>query len=56
MNSHKKSQDELIDKINYLIENPDVRKKIGENARNKFKTHYSEKLFKERMLALYDSL
>ena len=56
INSHKKIQEALVDKINYLIENPNERKRIGENARDKYKTHYSLKLFKERMLALYDSL
>lgn len=56
VDSHKKIREELVAKINYLIENPDVREIIGKNARDKFETHYSVKLFKERMLALYDLL
>jgi len=56
VNSQKKSWEVLVDKINYLIENKDVRIRIGKNARHKFKTHYNIKLFKKRMLALYDSL
>lgn len=56
VNSPKKGCRRLADKINYLIENPEVRERIGKNARDKFKTHYDVKLFKKRMLALYDSL
>jgi len=56
VNSNKKTWWKLADRINYLIENPDERKRIGKNAREKYKTHYNLKLFKERMLALYDSL
>ena len=56
ISSHKKTWKELADKINYLIENPNIRKMVGENARDKFKTHYNIKLFKMRMLALYNSL
>ncbi|WP_308595978.1 TIGR04157 family glycosyltransferase [uncultured Parabacteroides sp.] len=47
---------ELVDKIIYLIENPDIRKNIGEKARNKLNSHYNIRFFEKQMLALYNSL
>ncbi len=54
--SPRKTSEKLAEKIGYLIENPDIRKRIGKNARIKFKACYGVKLFKEHMLALYNSL
>ena len=56
INNHRTTWKELVDRINYLIENPNIRKIIGENALNKFKSHYNIRLFKKQMLALYNSL
>lgn len=56
INSQKKTRGEMIEKICYLIENPDLRKELGDKARNKFETYYNLKLFKDRILKLYDSL
>ena len=54
--SYKATCKELIRKIIYLIENPNIRRTIGENARYELKKHYNIRLFKKQMLALYDSL
>lgn len=55
INHHKTTWKKLVERINYLIENPNIRKIIGENALNKFKSHYNIRLFKKQMLALYNS-
>ncbi|WP_075558872.1 glycosyltransferase [Parabacteroides timonensis] len=56
VNSQKKTWGNLIEKICFLIENPDLRKELGDKARNKFETCYNLRLFKDRILELYDSL
>jgi glycosyltransferase len=56
INSRKKSSEDLVDKISYLIDNPEIRKKIGINARKKVKSKYSINNFRKKLLALYDSL
>ena len=56
INSRQTTCKELVDKIIYLIENPDIRKNIGEKARNKLNCHYNIRFFEKQMLALYNSL
>jgi len=43
-------------KILYLLQNPDERKRLGENARKRYEQVYSSAIFRENMLAFYRSL
>jgi len=40
----------MAEKILYLIENPDERKRMGQNARRRYEEHYSNVVFSKKML------
>ena len=56
VDSNRNTWGSLIDKICFLIENPNIRGQIGQNAYSKFKTYYSIKPFGEKMIDFYASL
>jgi glycosyltransferase involved in cell wall biosynthesis len=43
----------LVNAIKYLLENPDIRKKIGENAYNRMKNEYNIEVIADRYVDLY---
>jgi len=51
-----KDENEWIEKVSVLIENPEVRKKIGEEARKTVEEKYSVNSQKEKYLALFKKL
>ena len=49
--------DELFaEKMVYLLQNPDERKRMGANARRRYETLYSSEIFRNNMLDFYDGL
>ena len=48
--------DLLADTMLYLLEHPDVRKRIGANARLRYEAAYSAEIFRKNMLNFYASL
>lgn len=56
LNANRSTWRRLIDKICFLIENPDIREQIGENAYDKFKTYYSVKSYRKKMIDFYASV
>ena len=48
--------DLLAEKILYLLEHPEERKRIGENARKQYLEKYSSPIFRQNMLVFYRSL
>jgi glycosyltransferase len=46
----------LVEKMAFLLENPDYAKALGENGRRRFLGKYEITLFKEKMLKLYNNL
>ena len=46
----------LAEKIFYLLQHPEERKKMGKNARKRYKKMYDSKVMRENMIRLYTSL
>lgn len=46
----------LAEKIMYLIQNPQIAKKLGRNARKRYETIYSSEVMRENMMCFYESL
>jgi len=51
-----KRPDLIFEKLKYLIYNKDLRKKLGNNAYNKFKINYSLPVFEEKMNYVFKSV
>jgi glycosyltransferase len=47
---------DLVEKILYLLQNPDKAKELGENARKRYLTNYSSEIFCENMLKIYTNI
>jgi glycosyltransferase involved in cell wall biosynthesis len=45
----------MVDRILYLLQNPDKAEELGKNARKKYLKHYSSDVFCENMLKMYNS-
>jgi glycosyltransferase involved in cell wall biosynthesis len=43
----------LADRILYLLQNPDMAKELGNNARKRYLENYSADVFRENMLKIY---
>ena len=48
--------DLLAEKMLYLLQHPDERKRMGANARKRYETVYSAEIFRQNMLDFYNSL
>jgi len=48
--------DLLAEKMLYLLQHPDERKRMGVNARKRYETVYSSEIFRQNMLHFYESL
>ena len=48
--------DLLAEKILYMLQHPEYRKRMGANARKRHETVYSSEIFRHNMLDLYRSL
>lgn len=46
----------LAEKILYLLQNPNERKRVGDNARKRYEELYSSEVFRKNMLNFYNSL
>ncbi len=46
----------IAEKIEYLLDNPIIRRQMGRAGRKRFLTHFSSKIFQEKMISLYKSL
>lgn len=46
----------LVNAVNYLIENPDIRKKLGENAYRRILNEYNIEMVAERYKQLYEEV
>ena len=46
----------LAEKILYLLQHPEERKRLGINARKRYETVYSAEIFRQNMLQFYQSL
>ena len=46
----------LAEKMLYLLQHPEERKRMGVNARKRYETVYSSEIFRQNMLHFYDSL
>ena len=46
----------LVEKILYLLQHPEERERIGQNARKRYEEYYSAEIFRNNMLQLYKSL
>ena len=51
-----KRPDLIFEKLKFLIDNKDLRKKLGNNAYNKFKINYSLPVFEEKMNYIFNSV
>ena len=47
---HATTENEWMEKLSYLIENPEERKKMGDNARQRVIKHYSVNAWKDELL------
>ena len=48
--------DLLAEKMLYLLQHPDERKRMGANARKRYETVYSAEIFRQNMLDFYRSI
>ena len=48
--------DLLAEKMLYLLQNPDERKRLGRNARKRYEEKYAMDVFRKHMLDFYHSL
>ena len=46
----------LATKMQYLLQNPEERKRLGVNARKRYEDNYSSEIFRKNMLNFYNSL
>jgi glycosyltransferase len=46
----------LVDKILFLLKNPDERKRIGKNGRRRYEQNYTSEIFQRNMLKVYESV
>ena len=49
---NKQNPDEIADKVNILIERPELRYKMGNNARERLKRLYTKEIFLDRLFAI----
>jgi glycosyltransferase involved in cell wall biosynthesis len=46
----------LAEKMLYLLQNPDVARKLGKNARKRYEALYTSEMMGEKMMQLYQSI
>ena len=46
----------LADKMLFLLQNPEERQRMGQNARKRYEEKYSMNMFRKNMLDFYQSL